>query len=964
MWLIPTEVLTLGAIMPPVCVSIDLEMTSARPEGQEVIEIAAIKFRGDRVLDSWSTLIRPNTEVPYNIQVLTGIDPAMLTRAPKLGDVAGRLKSFVGSHPLVAHSVGVDVGCLKRQGVVLDNPQFDTFELASILLPQMGSYSLASLAAHFGIDFPQQHRANHDALVTKALFLKLVDLANDLELGLIQEINRLLVDRNWSLAEIFSEIEAEKSRFAFGSSIRQALAAKGGFDDTDLELLLAPDRREDALRPVRDKKLVDVAPLEAMLAPGGLFASKLPGYEYREPQVQMLRAVTDALNGDKRLVVEAGTGTGKSVAYLVPAIYYATANNERVVISTNTINLQDQLIQKDLPDLQAVLPVRFKATVVKGRSNYLCLQRLATLRKRLDLSLSETLGLIKILVWLPTTATGDLNELNLTDAERGVWSKVYAHPDMCTPNSCKYARSGRCFLYRARTRAEASHIVVVNHALLLSDVVSDSKVLPPYQFLIIDEAHHLEDQATDQLGFAILQREILSFFDELAPSTGGERRGGLLGELPAHFRTSTCPPELRGRAEQLARDAILHVASSRVGLESFFQAVTIFMSQRPVDNRGYEQRARLTTSARVQPAWEGVEVGWESLELWLIPLQESLTQLQSLLEGLESYGLLEWEELMAQLGSLVTFNDRLRSEGNALVSNPSKDQIYWVTVTAAGETSLHSAPLDVAPLLQSELYEEKRAVILTSATITTAGKFDYLKRRLGLDDAEEVSVGSPFDYARSTLIAIPSDMPEPEQPKYHLALHQALLRVCSATRGRTLVLFTSHTQLRAAYTAIHAPLAREGILVLGHGVDGAPRRQLLNTFKTNPRTVLLGAASFWEGIDVVGDALSVLVITRLPFSVPTDPVIAARSELFEDPFREYSLPQAILKFRQGFGRLIRSQTDRGVFVILDRRVQSKGYGSQILKSLPKCTVKSPTLADLPIVATEWLGVERLGLVVP
>jgi predicted DnaQ family exonuclease/DinG family helicase len=944
--------------MPPICVSIDLEMTSVRPETQEVIEIAAIKFRGERILDSWSTLVHPKADVPYNVQILTGIDPPMLAKAPILADIAGKLKAFVGNHPLVAHSVGADIGCLMRQGVVLDNPQFDTFELASILLPQMGSYSLASLASHFGIDFPRQHRANHDALVTKALFLKLLDLANDLELGLVQEINRLLLEHEWPLAEIFAEIEVEKSRVALGSSIRQALAAKGGLDDTDLELLLAPERREEALRPSREKKPIDVAPIEAMFGSDGLFASRLPGYEHREPQVQMLRAVTEALNEDRQLVVEAGTGTGKSVAYLVPAIYFAATNSERVVVSTNTINLQDQLIQKDLPDLEAVLPIRFRATVVKGRSNYLCLQRLATFRKRLDLTLTETLALIKILVWLPTTSTGDLNELNLTDAERNVWSKVYAHPDICTPNNCRYARVGRCFLYRARARAEASHIVVVNHALLLSDAVSANKVLPPYQFLIIDEAHHLEDQATDQLGYVIQARELLNFLDELTPAAGADRHAGLLGELPQHFRGSRCPAELQGRAEQFARDATLHVASSRVAVEGFFQSVNKFMSQRPVDNRGYEQRARLTSAARVQPDWESVEETWESLELQLIPLQESLSQLFTLIQGLESYGLLEWEELLAQLGSLLTFSERLRAEGNALVSNPAQDRIYWITVTNAGETSLHSAPLDVGPLLQSELYAEKRSVILTSATITTGGKFDYLKQRLGLADADEVAVGSPFDYPRSTLIAIPSDMPEPEQPRYQQALHQVLLRLCLATQGRALVLFTSHSQLRAAWNAIHLPLANQGILVLGHGVDGAPRRQLLATFKTNPRTVLLGASSFWEGIDVVGDALSLLVITRLPFSVPTDPVVAARSELFDDAFHDYTLPQAILKFRQGFGRLIRSRNDRGVVVILDRRVQSKAYGSQILKSLPKCTVKTPPLADLPALASDWINAGR------
>jgi DNA polymerase-3 subunit epsilon/ATP-dependent DNA helicase DinG len=944
--------------MPPVCVSLDLEMTSARPENQEVIEIAAVKFRGDRVLDSWSTLVRPRGEVPYGIQVLTGIEPASLAKAPVLGQVSDHLRAFVGTHPLVAHSVSLDVGCLRRQGVSLDNPQFDTFELASILLPQMGSYSLASLAAHFGIEFPQQHRAVHDALVTQRLFLKLIELAGQLELGLVQEINRLLANHAWPLKELFAEIEVEKSRQAMGSSIRQALAAKGGVDGTDLELLLAPDRSEEPLRPGRAPKPIDPVPLVELLQPGGRFSQRLAGYEYREPQVKMLEAVVGAFNEGKRAVIEAGTGTGKSLAYLLPSIYFAIANDERVVVSTNTINLQDQLILKDLPDLGELLPVRFRSTVVKGRSNYLCLQRLSSLRRRTDLNLTEALALIKVLVWLPTTSTGDQAELNLTDAERAVWGKLYAHPDICTPNTCRYARRGRCFLYRARARAEASHVVVVNHALLLSDVASASKVLPPYSYLVVDEAHHLEDQATDQLAYVMEAKEVLSFLDDLAPSTNVERRSGLLGELPLHFRGSSLPADQQRLADEVARDGILKVGEVRAAVDGFFSAVIAFVAQRPVDNRGYEQRVRLTSSARTQPGWTTVEVAWESVELRLIALQEQLAKLYSLLEGWEAYNLLEYAELVAQLAGLIGFNERLRTEGNAIVSNPAKDRIYWITLTLNGDTSLHSAPLNVAPLLQSQLYSEKKAVVLTSATLTAAGRFDYMKGRLGLDDADELAVGSPFDYARSTLLLVPGDMPEPDQPLYPRALHQTLYKLAQATAGRTLVLFTSHTQLRAAWQAIQAPLAAQGILVLGHGVDGAPRRQLLNTFKTNPKTVLLGASSFWEGIDVVGDALSVLVITKLPFAVPTDPVVAARGETFDDPFGQYSLPQAILKFRQGFGRLIRSQSDRGVVLILDRRVQTKAYGSQVLKSLPSCTQRPTTLSEVPRLAAAWLAKTR------
>jgi DNA polymerase-3 subunit epsilon/ATP-dependent DNA helicase DinG len=940
--------------MPQTCVSLDLEMTSARPENQEVIEIAAIKFQGERILESWSTLVRPTTPVPYNVQVLTGIDPRSLDHAPVLGEVADRLRAFVGGHPLVAHTVAADVGCLRRQGLALNNPQYDTFELASILLPQMPSYSLASLAGQLGIDFPQQHRATHDALVTKTLFLKLLDLARELDLGLIQEINRLLANHGWPLKDLFLEIEAEKSRHAFGSSIRQTLAAKGGFEETELELLLAPQRNEEPVRPAKTLKPIDVPSLVGLLEPGGRFAQELPGFEHRAPQTRMLRAVAEALNDGEQLVVEAGTGTGKSVAYLVPSIAFAVANGERVVVSTNTINLQDQLILKDLPDLERVLPERFRASVVKGRSNYLCLQRLGTLRRRSDLTLPETLALIKILVWLPTTTTGDQSELNLTDAERAVWSKLWAHPDICTPNTCRYARRGRCFLYRARSRAEASHVIVVNHALLLSDVASASKVLPEYRHLVIDEAHHLEDQATDQLGYVLEARELLGFLDDLSPTTNAERRAGFLGELPHSFRGSSCPIELQRRADELARDAILKVADVRVATDGFFVAVGAFLAQRPTDGRGYEQRVRLTGAVRRQPAWTTIEIAWETLELRLITLQEALAKLHGLLQGLDTYNLLEYDELLSQLASLLSFGERVRAEGNALVSNPQKDRIYWIVLANNGETSLHSAPLDVAPLLESQLYADKRTVVLTSATLSVAGKFDYVLRRLGLVDAKTLAVGSPFDYARSTLVLVPTDMPEPEQPQYQRTLHQTLLRLCAASNGRALVLFTSHAQLRAAWQAIQAPLAAKGILVLGHGVEGVPRRQLLNTFKTNPKTVLLGASSFWEGIDVVGEALSVLVITRLPFSVPSDPIVAARSELFDDPFSEYSLPQAILKFRQGFGRLIRSQSDRGVFVILDRRVYSKTYGAQVMKSLPTCTVKLTNTNELPGKAVDWL----------
>jgi DNA polymerase-3 subunit epsilon/ATP-dependent DNA helicase DinG len=295
---------------------------------------------------------------------------------------------------------------------------------------------------------------------------------------------------------------------------------------------------------------------------------------------------------------------------------------------------------------------------------------------------------------------------------------------------------------------------------------------------------------------------------------------------------------------------------------------------------------------------------------------------------------------------------------NSLISHPDADSIYWLTVnTGTSAVAMYSAPLNVGKLLEKSLFSSKDCVILTGATLSTEGNFDYLKGRLGLEYAEELLLGSPFDYPNAALIYIPNDIPEPGSAGYQRAVEKVLLDLCCACRGRTLVLFTSHSALRTTQAAIQAPLEEEGILVLGQGVDGSPK-QLLATFKNNPQTVLLGTASLWEGIDVGGEALSVLAIARLPFNVPTEPIFAARAELFDDPFNQYAIPQATIRFKQGFGRLIRSKTDRGAVIILDRRLQTKRYGTVFLDSIPTSTVVRGPSRDLPTAVTKWLKGEQ------
>jgi Rad3-related DNA helicase len=364
-----------------------------------------------------------------------------------------------------------------------------------------------------------------------------------------------------------------------------------------------------------------------------------------------------------------------------------------------------------------------------------------------------------------------------------------------------------------------------------------------------------------------------------------------------------------------------------------------------------------------------VEVAWENVDLTLQQVEAALAGVQEALEGSEAQGLLDHEALAAETGDLIQGVQSLREGIAAVIAREDPQRVAWLSLSrwggsgrsrgepgqrAGGRIGLASAPLQVADALGAGLFDAKESVILTSATLSTEGHFQYLRQRVGLEESRELLVGSPFDYARSTLVLVPQDLPEPGEAGYQSTLERAVLDLCRASEGRALVLFTSYAALRATHAAVRTPLEEEGVLVLGHGIDGSPK-QLLQALRENPRTVLLGTASFWEGVDVVGEALSLLVMARLPFTVPTEPVFVARSGLYDQPFNQYALPQAVLRFKQGFGRLIRRKTDRGVVVVLDRRVRSRGYGGAFLRSLPPCTVREEPLRNLPRAVSGWLA---------
>ena len=942
--------------MSKVYIALDIETTGLNAERDAIIEIGAVKFRQDRTLAEWSSLVNPFRPLPYKIQQLTGISQAEVDNAPPLRSLLPALRDFVRDLPIVGHNVAFDLSFCHTEKLFLDNPYIDTFELASILMPHASRYSLSMLTDELGIRLPSAHRALHDARAARDLFLALLERAYEMDLKTLQEINRVAARSDWPLRTVFREIEQMAARHAFTYSIGQQLREKGLLDGRGSIHLFSSREEERPLRRAEVRQPLDVEATVAMLEPDGAFARQFPGYEYRPQQVHMLRTVAQAMNDRQHIMIEAGTGTGKSVAYLLPALHFAVQNGEHVVVSTNTINLQDQLYGKDIPDLQRILPFEARVALLKGRSNYLCLRRLDQFRHRPDLSSEDVTLLAKVLAWLPTTATGDQSELFLPSSQqRARWSQISASAETCSAEQCPYRQNGRCFFYHARYRAECAHLIIVNHSLLLSDVAVENRALPEYRYLIIDEAHHLEDATTRQLTLRLAPELVRQLIEELGGRSGGRRAFGLLTEIGLRTQ-SGLPPAVRREVEDVLT-AIGHEAEGLApSAQTLFDSLDNYLLEHGDERERqlpYGQKLRLTPSGRLQPAWSSVEIAADNLTIQVGRLVRKLEMLRSGLNELAEYDIPDLEQTAEDLRLHVRRWHDLLDMLNVMVNKPQDSLVYWLEAAGDGPASLNAAPLHVGGLIQQHLLDPKDCVIMTSATLTADGRFDYVQDRLGATEVQAVAVGSPFDYEKSTLVWIPTDIPEPKQPFHQRAVEEVIRELSLALGGRTLVLFTAYSQLRATARAIAADLAAHEIIVYEQG-DGTSRNQLLENFRTASRAVLLGTRSFWEGIDIVGEALSCVVLVRLPFAVPSDPIFAARSESFDDSFREYSLPDAILRFRQGFGRLIRTHTDRGVVVILDNRVLNKSYGQAFLDSLPSCTVRKGPAAGLPEAARRWL----------
>ncbi len=934
-------------------VALDLETTGLDADREKIIQVGAVKFQGDKVLDRFDTFVNPGRSIPEFIQRLTGIRPDQVSRAPHFSSVSQGLEEFLEDYPVVGHNIAFDLRFLETHGLPLFNSRYDTWDLASFLLPRTAEYSLGSLARQFGLDHERAHQAIDDAEATQQLFVTLLRRASDLHPSLLAYIHSLAMRGNWSVANLLSGLESTGNAELQNSS-GSTVFGLSGLDMSSLATRLGrPERRryDDSLNHLT------VDNITQLMSPTGPFAQAFSGFEQRAEQVEMLNSVTQAIYEGQKLVVEGGTGVGKSMAYLLPAALFAAARGLRVVISTNTINLQEQLIRKDIPALIKVLEGSgvveeglIKATQLKGRTNYLCLRRWNYLAHSENPSADEARLLSKTAVWLQDTVGGDRSEINLSGRDAFTWSKVSAGEKGGCP--ALRSSSGACFLRSARERADQAHIIVVNHALLLADLAHGGGIIPDYQHLIIDEAHNLEDEATRQFGFQILA-------DQLGDDTDLLTR--LVREVRLALSAIELPPQVKQNGERVAAEVEEPLPRLRQNWSDMWAAALRFFSAQGKPDESF----LITAPSRGQRSWADLTTAWENVDVGLGNLAQALARLHTLLNGTEfpevpdsstpTTGIADLSSLASESSSLQGNIENLRDQLTLVISKQDDQQINWLNLDQGrGELSFNSAPLEVGPTLRKELFDRKESVVFTSATLSAQGTFDYARRRLDLpEDTEELLVGSPFDYRKAALLMIPEDMPQPQTEGYVDGIASALIDLATNLSGRTMALFTSYSALRNVNNRIRNRLQNQGIEVLAQGVDGSPP-QISRRFIENHKSVLLGTSSFWEGVDFPSGVLRALVITRLPFQVPTDPVVKARSDQYDNAFNDYSIPQAVLRFRQGMGRLIRNKGDSGAIVVLDKRITERNYGQAFLQSIPPCTLKPSNLSSLGSLAAQWI----------
>jgi predicted DnaQ family exonuclease/DinG family helicase len=837
---------------------------------------------------------------------------------------------------------GAEFATQLRQAIgMLGRPTLDIAELAGVLYPALPEVTPATLLATLGLPLRPADGSVFAAGETLIdIFAALLARALALPLPVIDAIQGLTVSGvSGALPRFFQQVR----EVAMAEQAAQTPDATLPGMQTLYIVPRLPRPRLEIPEPEQATPL-DPAAIDRVLGPDGELAAGLPAYEFRAEQVAMSRAVGAAFSQARHLLVEAGTGVGKSLGYLVPAVLWAMQNGTPVVISTNTKNLQQQLFLKDLPLLRHTLGLPFKAALIKGRQNYLCIRKLLHLveNEAFELEVSEErLRAARVLTWSAETETGDLSEL--ADWERacgtGFGAKVTSTAEECAWRACR--NFNVCFLRRARAHSLAADIVVANHSLVFAEMGMPSTAIPPHRYLVFDEAHNLEESATRHFSVEVSWARLRYPCRRIGSLRKGSKGAGLLAALINQIKSGafTGDPAAQTSLTAHAREVVEASGALQDASRPFFQALgAVLKGARAACCRidrgdlGADWQAALHEQTFLTGAVAGIVQALDTLaDALRLALTDEL--------GLHS-------EFLQELAALSAAFLEFQRDVSYVLAAKDPEFVFWVE-RAEGRGDFGravAAPVAVGGRLWESLYQQKASIIFCSATMSVRRSFGFLADRLGIGRIEPerlatFDAGTPFDYASQTAVFVPMFLPEPgsADPGYVEALGDFLGRLFRLTRGRAMTLFTSYDMLQRVTACVESVLKPEGITVLAQGSSGS-RNAISERFRDDIGSVLMGTHSFWEGVDMVGETLSCLVLARLPFAVFTDPIVEARCEQLDaegrNAFTAYSLPQAVIRFRQGFGRLIRHRNDRGIVVVADNRIVTKRYGQWFRDSIP------------------------------
>ncbi|MBU8879069.1 ATP-dependent DNA helicase DinG [Bacillus sp. FJAT-29790] len=929
-------------------VVIDLETTGNAPKkGDKIIQFAAAVIENGKIVEEYSSFVNPGQPIPPFIEELTGLNDDMVKDAPIFSEIAPKVLTLLDGGYFVAHNVLFDLLFLQEELIEAGyngfyGPILDTVEMSRALMPTADSFQLSELALREGLNHERPHQADSDAYVTAELLLLLLARLERLPLNTVQQLQKLSGGLKSDLAQLIDNIILKKE--ATIETIPDFLEIHRG-------ITLKKALIQDEL--ISNKEKMDYPIDESEKT--ALFKKSFTSFEIRSGQFMMMDSVYHAFNEKRHAMIEAGTGVGKSLAYLIPAALFSKENGQTVVISTYTTQLQEQLLSNDMPKLQKMLPFPVKAVLLKGRSHYLSLAKFEQTLKDQDDNYDTILSKMQILVWLTETSTGDIDELNLSSGGMIYWNKVKNDETAFRQNKAWLSRD---FYLRTRKEASKADIIITNHSFLLTDLVAENKILPDYSHVVIDEGHHFVKVSGKHFGYTfdyvtirfilgqiglIEQKQLLYKLEHIL------EKDGLDGNDLLHsFEVNQMMTELLYEMDEL------------------FKVIGMYAKKKSKSKKGFNRVSCRFTAAESSAEWRAVETGAERFMFLLKDFIQAISKRLDLIGKVQESLTAREKSFMEELFSLLEDLKDIIVIIRNIFLRPEDGFVSWIEMdvrSMQNATTVYAQPVAVADYLKEHFFKKKESAIITSATLSVKNSFSYMLNELGLQTSEcsTQKIQSPFNYKEQVKLIIPEDLPEVNAvplEEYVASISEHIITIAEATKGRMLILFTSHEMLRKTYDLIKESGFLHDFAIIAQGISSGSRSRLTRNFQRFEKAILLGTSSFWEGVDIPGEDLTCLIIVRLPFSPPDEPLTEAKcSQIKENggnPFSDYSLPEAVIRFKQGFGRLIRTKNDRGFIFVFDRRMVTTKYGKAFLESIPSIPVEKSKIDEMVDLINKWL----------